>query len=790
MDASSLPSPLHGMTTAEHKTSPLTGNHLTASHTPAENVYACTFCKKRTSASSRPEVCPHCNKRSGQSINMKKQTTCTSEKSSSEECKWIYVCPYCKSGFLVSQSITQPESCPQCKVSLSETPSSMRNKRVQRQKPDMGPNSGKWSNDIPHLDTYSGNNGVRETPNVFPQQFKQTGVTVAALSALQRNAQFVGQSPNQTSVQSQRHMLGGEKPLLQNEYRPRMVSLLRTKAKVPIANPVGPEGCKSPDAPAISHTAPTLPIVDYDKIKDSSTYVCSLCSIGFISPSRPDVCIYCKAPFYHTASEPPVTPHMNQTSEPSEKNPAPGSPASGKGLTVGPVHAFPTFIVRNNTQPREESSSVSHCEKGLAPKVHIISPTDDRPLGITKQITSLLYGGEKPQRVPHDENQDGDLSQVYCIAPVEEKPAENNTKTHRCPYCRQSFSHPVQLKEHIQTHSGGKRYVCPHCDMSFVTKLVLLRHIACHAVRNPFVCPVCDMRFSTNATLHRHIASHGVKNIHVCCHCNNGFYGPKRTKLCPCCTKKFKSSFSLTKLITEGSKKSSTVLHSVEGGSQPSPTPAISPTHTKTTSAHGSQREKSSPVTHNKTTSGRRRNVSSRFVEEHVCPYCSKMFRELFRLRAHLRTHVGEKSPVSRQPEKQISYPPGLNRDMFTNTEDAYVCPLCGKGYATTLNLTLHTLTHTREKPLTCPQCHEEFKDNRSFNVHIDIVHDENSSTNYSILKSILKSPESQVSPVKSRSTKVPRLEGSFMSCDMCVRGFINVGELVKHLKLHSIIIR
>ena len=393
------------------------------------------------------QVCPYCDK----------EFTKGSTKFS--------VCPHCKSGFLNRNQASEPSKvhiiAPSGDISLTEqehisatqepTPQTNRQStmflqaklpQVQMIVPITEEPLAESNNpsQIVNPDTYPMDNVGREKCKVVPKHRERTQVTVATCLASQTNNQFVPQTEKQARVLPHGHIIAPNKPLLQNDDKPPNVSQLYTQKKAR----------RQKDCPEFKVTT---------------------------SPKVSLSCLICKVPFSHTTNRPCVAPHINQTSKPSHEMYTSTSLVRSKGPSVKPVLAYEKSFLRHAIQPREISSSVSHCEKGtdLQAKVHDIFPVNDRLPESDKMTTSPLGGRGKP----FDGNQNEELTQVHC--PVGEKPP-NTTKS-------STSDEDVQF------------YACPHCDMKCDSQQVLNRHLPSHKQKNNNACVRCDKAFSSFSKL-------------------------------------------------------------------------------------------------------------------------------------------------------------------------------------------------------------------------------------------------------------------------------------------------
>ncbi|KXJ83924.1 hypothetical protein RP20_CCG026951 [Aedes albopictus] len=83
--------------------------------------------------------------------------------------------------------------------------------------------------------------------------------------------------------------------------------------------------------------------------------------------------------------------------------------------------------------------------------------------------------------------------------------AHSDVRRYDCPVCiNKSYKTAVSLRQHMATHSHGKKHVCEYCQKGFVRKDHMLIHRRIHTGEKPFQCTNCLKRFNDDASFCRH----------------------------------------------------------------------------------------------------------------------------------------------------------------------------------------------------------------------------------------------------------------------------------------------
>ena len=81
--------------------------------------------------------------------------------------------------------------------------------------------------------------------------------------------------------------------------------------------------------------------------------------------------------------------------------------------------------------------------------------------------------------------------------------------TWRCNKCFKAFSNREQLEvHHCNGQSSGKNYTCPHCNQTFSHPVEFRNHVESHVNERPFRCGYCASAFTSATLLNQHVRVH------------------------------------------------------------------------------------------------------------------------------------------------------------------------------------------------------------------------------------------------------------------------------------------
>eukprot|EP00092_Neocalanus_flemingeri_P020337 GFUD01022031.1.p1 GENE.GFUD01022031.1~~GFUD01022031.1.p1 ORF type:complete len:408 (+),score=59.43 GFUD01022031.1:35-1258(+) len=93
-----------------------------------------------------------------------------------------------------------------------------------------------------------------------------------------------------------------------------------------------------------------------------------------------------------------------------------------------------------------------------------------------------------------------------------------------CGFCCAKFEAPVQLENHLRSHTKSKPFQCSVCNKCFVSKSNLSAHQRLHegtALR--YACSQCEKKFSHPSEVKQHMVVHTGIRAYTCNQCGNKY---------------------------------------------------------------------------------------------------------------------------------------------------------------------------------------------------------------------------------------------------------------------------
>ncbi|KAL6733002.1 hypothetical protein Aduo_003700 [Ancylostoma duodenale] len=269
----------------------------------------------------------------------------------------------------------------------------------------------------------------------------------------------------------------------------------------------------------------------------------------------------------------------------------------------------------------------------------------------------------------------------------------------QCEVCGVVVKHPSKIEAHMRTHTGEKPYECEICGAKFTQRTPMLNHVRRHLGQTPFVCGYgCGKSFVNNAQ----------KNAHELRHMGTKRVGPPRPHLKP--PKRHVWSKYVPKPDVRSRQNEDEKAAMVDFAP---PVGQIEPP----ISAAASKRLDEvieSVVTGIPIKKRRTRAVRAPMLVQ--CQVCGLMLKHASKIKAHIRTHTGDRPYSCVFCDAQFNTSGTLNMHIkrkHTSGERPYACTWdCGKRFVSLSTRNEHErVVHagTRRYECTVPGCYRMF---------------------------------------------------------------------------------
>lgn len=288
--------------------------------------------------------------------------------------------------------------------------------------------------------------------------------------------------------------------------------------------------------------------------------------------------------------------------------------------------------------------------------------------------------------VVHNETVDDDLT-VTEFEDFQE--AGQNSLTRRkqativqCDICGVFLKHPSKIVAHMRTHTGEKPFECSICGTKFSQRTPMLNHVRRHMGQLPFECNYgCGKKFVNNAQRNAHELRHlGAKRA-----------GPPRPHLKPpkrvICTKLLSKADGRTQ---QSEEERSTMVDFA---------PPVGQIETPISAAASKRLDEIIESVISGVPVKKRKKRPSKAPMLVQCQVCGLMLKHASKIRAHIRTHTGDKP---------------------------FICVFCDEQFSTSGILSMHIKRkHTQgERPYACTwDCGKRFVSLSTRNEHERVVH-------------------------------------------------------------------
>ena len=175
---------------------------------------------------------------------------------------------------------------------------------------------------------------------------------------------------------------------------------------------------------------------------------------------------------------------------------------------------------------------------------------------------------------------------------------------------------------------------------------------------------------------------------------------------------------------------------------------------------------------------------SSGGEKPYKCNYCSRVFRDNYKLKRHLLIHTGENPFLCYICQKGFNRRDRMQHHMMTHTgEKTFACDICDKGFARKDKLQRHILTHS-DRLYTCDVCKKGFGSRYKLKEHVKKSHAESEEEE----EEEEESSDEDI-PLKQVVGKVHKLDGDEGTENLAAREVCLKTAVVKIERLNEVMV-
>ncbi|KAM5125399.1 uncharacterized protein ACMZJ9_022205 isoform 1-T2 [Mantella aurantiaca] len=410
-----------------------------------------------------------------------------------------------------------------------------------------------------------------------------------------------------------------------------------------------------------------------------------------------------------------------------------------------------------------------------------------------------------------------------------------------CPVCAKGFAQRHNLVKHQRIHSGERPYECNQCGKSFIQKQHLTKHQRLHTGERPYVCQACGRGFSLKHNLTTHLRIHTGEKPYPCAECGKNF--SRRVNLHTHQRSHQKKRSQENKMATtKGSNPSRKMAKSMAA---PEKLPSYHNIKEETSTGddtddwltgHVTPKEEPGeefPLNHQpmnyaalkaepegndwdladddsaqgRPSAGYVVNVlqigsdppKPDVIHEvnprpFICPECGKRFATKQTFVNHYRIHTGQRPYECPECGRSFVQKQHLTKHLRVHSgERPFVCGQCDRSFGMKHNLFTHLKTHSGEKPFSCSECGKKFSRRSTYLAHQRIhykapeesTQDTSSPPEEVHLKEVILTPK-RLHVIKPAVPWTTLRGLKTYKCHVCAKVFKQKHPLITHLRIHS----
>ncbi|XP_033217016.1 zinc finger protein 431-like [Belonocnema kinseyi] len=389
-----------------------------------------------------------------------------------------------------------------------------------------------------------------------------------------------------------------------------------------------------------------------------------------------------------------------------------------------------------------------------------------------------------------------------------------------CDICGSVFRSQPQLDVHQRKHKNERPYECQFCSKRFLSMDSLRRHRKLHLPDKLFQCKQCGKRFNRANSLTNHLLTHQVEAkqsmiCQFCDACNEVFLdvseAESHIQVCKSSDSPKIEEKSLNAIYRcEFCQRCFTSIKfaKTHRKSHSGPTPFIC---TICNVAYATYNQVQAHKSAHRKSSQNLRSKETTITKFFFCEYCEKEFLQFTNMNVHRKSCVKTKNWTCgccsavfpnnfelskhkrrRDPgedwscdycDKSFANFCGLitHKDLHTRTNKnlLFACSICGKNFHQKAHLTIHTRSHTGEKPYACDLC------DKAYSIKCDRDNHRRTHTGERPFKCTI-CEKAFKNPARLREHMLNHSDIRPYKCDICEQAFKKGSAKKVHMLIHT----